>query len=115
MTYRRASQCALALLLAVAREGASASVGYDEGEEGFEWAGIFDLSGSTVNDPLLHWVAQKVDGDYADATMNIVVMSVSSDSSGVLEEAEVTADILLDADSCSLITSSTTITPSSAM
>ena len=59
MTYRRASQCALALLLAVAREGANASVGHDEGEEGFEWAGIFDLSGNTVNDPLLHWVAKR--------------------------------------------------------
>ena len=100
---------ALALLLAFASTSAVAS-----GDGGYEWAGIFDVS-EYKEDASVLWLAQKVDGEYADATMNIMVMNVASDEEEALEDAEKLADVVLDADSCVSITHASKIIPSSTM
>ena len=45
----------------------------------------------------VHWVAQKVDGDYADAHMGFVIMETDDDEEETLEDEESHADELLGA------------------
>ena len=40
--------------------------GHDHGDAAYEWAGIFSTPMSSAT-----WLAQKVDGDYADPTMRM--------------------------------------------
>ena len=42
----------------------------DHGEGAFEWAGVFDLSAGTYK-----WSFAKVDGDYADPAMKMVILN----------------------------------------
>ena len=39
--------------------------GHDHGDSAWEWAGIFSTPDASYT-----WIAQKVDGDYADPTMS---------------------------------------------
>ena len=55
------------------------------GDESFEWAGIFDLSAGTYK-----WSFAKVDGDYADPAMKMVILK-----SGDIEASEELAEDLL--------------------
>ena len=71
--------------------------GHDHGEdEPYEWGGIFDVS--EVDS--IQWVAQKVDGAYADAMMTFIIMGVSSGDEATLEGAEPDADALFETGSC---------------
>ena len=57
----------------------------DHGEGAFEWAGVFDLSAGTYK-----WSFAKVDGDYADPAMKMVILN-----SGDIEASEELAKELL--------------------
>jgi len=66
--------------------------GHDEhghDEHAFEWAGLFELKAGTYN-----WSFAKVDGDYADPAMKMVILSAAD-----IETVEETAEGLLEADS----------------
>jgi len=83
--------------------------GHDHGEEedehaghdhggAHEWGGIFELEhGETYS-----WIAQKVDGDYADPSMKIVAVETSAGDAAALEAAETAADALLEGECADL-------------
>ncbi len=58
----------------------------DHGDEAFEWAGVFELSRGTYK-----WSFAKVDGDYADPVMKMVILK-----SGDIEASEELAEELLE-------------------
>jgi len=60
----------------------------EHGAEGFEWAGTFDL-----NEGSYKWSFAKVDGEYADPAMKMVILK-----SGDIEESEELAKELLESD-----------------
>jgi len=60
----------------------------EHGAEGFEWAGTFDLKEGSYK-----WSFAKVDGEYADPAMKMVILK-----SGDIEESEVLAKELLESD-----------------
>jgi len=60
----------------------------EHGAEGFEWAGTFDLKEGSYK-----WSFAKVDGEYADPAMKMVILK-----SGDIEESEELAKELLEAD-----------------
>ena len=99
----------ISALLTLALFGEASLVSASGGDHAFEWAGTFDVSDYDS----VYWVAQKVDGDYADPTMDIVVMSTTSASEKALEDAEEIADPLLGGDSCTSWTGASALTPSS--
>ena len=61
--------------------------GEGHGDHAFEWAGVFDLSAGSYQ-----WSFAKVDGDYADPAMKMVILS-----SGDIEASENAAEGLLGA------------------
>ncbi len=60
----------------------------EHGAEGFEWAGTFDLEKGSYK-----WSFAKVDGEYADPAMKMVILK-----SGDIEESEELAKELLESD-----------------
>ncbi|MDC3148129.1 zinc ABC transporter substrate-binding protein [Prochlorococcus sp. AH-716-I07] len=60
----------------------------EHGAEGFEWAGTFDLEEGSYK-----WSFAKVDGEYADPAMKMVILK-----SGDIEESEVLAKELLESE-----------------
>ncbi len=58
----------------------------DHGDEAFEWAGVFELSPGTYK-----WSFAKVDGDYADPAMKMIILK-----SGDIEASEELAEELLE-------------------
>jgi len=60
----------------------------EHGAEGFEWAGTFDLEKGSYK-----WSFAKVDGEYADPAMKMVILK-----SGDIEESEDLAKELLESD-----------------
>ncbi len=60
----------------------------EHGSEGFEWAGTFDLKEGSYR-----WSFAKVDGEYADPAMKMVILK-----SGDIEESEELAKELLESD-----------------
>ena len=62
----------------------------DHGEEGhaFEWAGVFDVAAGTYT-----WSFAKVDGDYADPAMKMIILE-----SDDIESSEELAESLLESD-----------------
>ncbi len=60
----------------------------EHGAEGFEWAGTFDLEEGSYK-----WSFAKVDGEYADPAMKMVILK-----SGDIEESEEFAKELLESD-----------------
>jgi len=60
----------------------------EHGAEGFEWAGTFDLEEGSYK-----WSFAKVDGEYADPAMKMVILK-----SGDIEESEELAKELLESD-----------------
>jgi len=61
---------------------------HGHGAHAFEWAGLFDLKAGTYQ-----WSFAKVDGDYADPAMKMVMMAASD-----IEAVEEAAEGLLEAD-----------------
>ena len=63
------------------------------GGHAFEWAGAFKLSPGEYA-----WTFAKVDGDYADPKMKMVMLSNTSDGVAAIEELEEKAEGLLESD-----------------
>ena len=61
---------------------------HGHGEHPFEWAGLFDLKSGTYK-----WSFSKVDGNYADPAMRMVILPAHD-----IEEVEETAEELLEAE-----------------
>ena len=96
------------LALALCATPALSSENEHDGE--YEWAGIFDVSEyDTVN-----WIAQKVDGDYADPLMGLVVAAASGGSHEDLESAEHDMVDLLNGH-CVRTPTNETMTPSTSV
>ncbi len=57
----------------------------DESNEGiaYEWSGVFDTP-----DRIYVWSAQKVDGEYAETTMKLVVLSAPNATKEALQELD---------------------------
>lgn len=68
--------------------------GDDHSEHGdeFEWAGVFEM-----NDDSHTWSMQKVDGDYADPTMWLVLIPTDTPDEGTMHALESGVDALVDA------------------
>jgi hypothetical protein len=94
----------LVLLLSLA-SGATSSETH--GSELYEWGGMFE--GSAEN---YIWVAQKVDGEYADPTLKMVVVVTDSISEDDFDAAEEKAEILFEAAGCTSVVAGGTIVPS---
>jgi len=62
------------------------------GEEVFEWAGVFEMDDATHT-----WSMQKVDGDYADPTMWLVLIPTDSPTEDTMHDLEGGIDALVDA------------------
>jgi zinc transporter ZupT len=72
----------------------------------YEWAGIFQTPGSTYT-----WLAQKVNGAYADASMKMVALPASSCTISVLNSLESDGNTGLGLTTCEDVNSGGTITP----
>ena len=80
------------------------------GDHDWEWAGGFDVH----TDEQYTWVASKVNGAYADASMKILILSASSSSSDGIEGAESQAETLFEAGNATSVSApvtNTTLTP----
>jgi len=67
--------------------------GHDHGGEGaFEWAGVFEMSDATHT-----WSMQKVDGDYADSSMWLVLIPTDTHGEEAIHDLEDGVDALVDA------------------
>ncbi len=64
----------------------------DEHGDGFEWAGVFEMSDSTHT-----WSMQKVDGDYADPSMWLVLIPTDTPTESTMHDLESGVDALVDA------------------
>ena len=64
----------------------------DEHGDGFEWAGVFEMDDSTHT-----WSMQKVDGDYADPTMWLVLIPTDTPTESTMHALESDVDALVDA------------------
>ena len=70
---------------------------------GYEWGGVFETPADAYT-----WVAQAVDGEYADPEMNMVVFSVEEADDEHLLEMAFTAKTLLEG-SCTAVSTTDTI------
>jgi hypothetical protein len=63
--------------------GSTMSLRNDEMEEdaGYEWSGVFH-----TEDRMHLWSAQRVDGEYADETMKLVILSASNGTAEALKD-----------------------------
>eukprot|EP01052_Picozoa_sp_SAG31_P042534 SAG31_NODE_6784_length_1889_cov_70.125698_1_plen_203_part_10 len=64
----------------------------------FEWAGVF-----AVDDSSHTWSMQAVDGEYADATMRLVLFPTDSPTAETMESLEDQASSLMEGESCAVI------------
>ena len=62
------------------------------GEDVFEWAGVFEMSDATHT-----WSMQKVDGDYADPSMWLVLIPTDTHDEEAIHDLEDGVDALVDA------------------
>ncbi|MEM9147885.1 MAG: zinc ABC transporter substrate-binding protein [Pseudomonadota bacterium] len=74
---------------------------HGHGEHAFEWAGLFDLEAGTYS-----WSFAKVDGDYADPAMKMVVLSADD-----IEAVEEAAEELLESDAAETKADGETLAP----
>jgi zinc/manganese transport system substrate-binding protein len=72
----------------------------DHGSEAFEWAGVFEFTTEAEHT----WSMQKVDGDYADETMRIVLIPTGTPTSEEsIHEHESHAEALIESDNCTVV------------
>ncbi len=76
-----------ALVGRVSRKASASLRDDEETTEGptYEWSGVFDTP-----DGIYVWSAQRVDGEYADATMKLVVLSAPNATAEALQHLEPT-------------------------
>ena len=75
----------------------------------FEWIGVFDTSGDTTHT----WLAQKVDGKYADPTMKLVMIATHTPTAATMESLEGDAAVLIEGN-CTDVSSGATLTPTTS-
>ena len=95
-------RCASIALLLAAR--AAVAIGQE-----YEWVGVFDTSADTSHT----WIAEKVDGDYADPTMLLVMIATDTPTADTMEDSEDTAATLM-AGTCTVVNSGDTMTPTTS-
>ena len=69
-----------------------------EAPKAFEWAGVFPVSDSSHT-----WSMQKVDGDYADPSMRLVLIPTDSPTEEAMHSAEEAAGEMIEGDSCIVV------------
>ena len=74
-------------------------------EEAFEWAGIFAVSSASHT-----WSMQKVDGSYADQTMQLVLIPTTNLVEAEMHTLESTAETLF-AGACTVVEDTESMTP----
>ncbi|MEM6357518.1 MAG: zinc ABC transporter substrate-binding protein [Pseudomonadota bacterium] len=74
---------------------------HSHGDHAFEWAGVFDLEPGTYT-----WSFAKVDGDYADPAMKMVVLAADD-----IEAVEEAAEALIESDASEAKVDGETLTP----
>ena len=81
--------------------------------EAYEWAGTFATPSQEldVGSNYYYWSAEKVNGDYADATMKLILLPATATDEDSLEGYESTVDTLLDG-TCTGVTNGAVLTPS---
>jgi hypothetical protein len=79
-------------------------------DDAFEWAGLFELA---VGD--YTWLAQKVDGSYADPTMTIAFVPTTGNTTDAIDAVSSSAALVAMAtDSCTSVSAGTTLTASAS-
>lgn len=81
----------------------------EEGDHAFEWAGIFETPDDTY-----YWGAEKVDGDYADPAMKIVLLPGSAADEDTLHGVEEDGEEALEGD-CVDTTKDDTLVPAAGV
>ena len=71
--------------------------GHGHGSGPFEWAGIFEM-----NDATHTWSMQKVDGDYADPTMRLVLIPTDTPTEETMHGLESGVEALIEGD-CTVV------------
>jgi len=80
----------------------------DDHENHFEWSGMFKTSDAIDS----IWVSQKVDGVYADATMNMALVPSETGSLSSLRSAQETAEALFESGACAATVVGSSLAPS---
>merc|ERR1712086_781960 len=75
----------------------------------FEWIGVFDTSGDTTHT----WLAQKVNGKYADPTMKLVMIATHTPTAATMQSLEGDAAVLIEGN-CTYVSSGATLTPTTS-
>ena len=78
---------------------------HGSGSHGYEWAGVFPLSGASQV-----WGMQKVDGAYADATMKVVIVPTTTPTRATMEAGEEAAETLIEG-TCAEVEDGESMTP----
>jgi len=77
-----------------------------EGPMSFEWVGVFPIAASSVT-----WLMQKVDGAYADPSMNIVIIPTDTPTYKTMQDLMIySSDDMLTGD-CAVVNAGGSITP----
>ena len=71
-----------------------------------EWKGTFDTPESSYI-----WIAQKVDGSYADPTMRLSALPIDSSSKEALEAVEEKGEAAMESEPCTVLNHGDTIVP----
>ena len=78
---------------------------HGHGAGAFEWAGVFEVSDNSHT-----WSMQKVEGDYADPSMRIVVFPTSTPNEEAIHASEEDAETMIEGDSCTVVEDGESIT-----
>ena len=71
---------------------------HGHGAGAFEWAGVFPVSDASHT-----WSMQKVDGEYADPSMRIVIFSTTTPDEETMHSLEEAATTLIEAEQCTVV------------
>jgi len=79
---------------------------HEEGEHAFEWAGVFELEAGEYT-----WTFAKVDGQYANPAMKMVILETEDSDSHGIEHIEEKAEQLMESSSIGIKNSGSTLVP----
>jgi zinc/manganese transport system substrate-binding protein len=80
--------------------------GEEHGEHAFEWAGVFDLAPGEYT-----WTSARVDGEYADPAMKMVVLETDDSDAHGIEHVEGKAEELLESSDTETKENGSTLVP----
>jgi hypothetical protein len=99
--------CALALASYTSADDHADHVDHaDDEEHAFEWAGVFRVADSSHT-----WSMQSVGGEYADATMRLVLIPTDAPTAVMMESGEEGAGSLIAGETCAVIEDGASMTP----